>query len=72
MWPLFEVQKMTYSDRIQHPDALNPAQERRAVRLSWILLGIAVVVVLAWRAGWLGKIAGSIAFASIANPNEWV
>ncbi len=65
---------MTYAEQIRHPDAaLNPPRDKEQVsRLSWILLGL-VVLWLAWRMGWLDKIAATGARAvSVANPLGWV
>lgn len=70
---------MTYSDRIRHPDgALDPPTEtkRRGMsRIGWVLLALIVAALLAWQAGWFGKIAatgGASAVRPIANPHGWV
>jgi ferric-dicitrate binding protein FerR (iron transport regulator) len=69
---------MSYAERIRHPDgALDVPREterRRTSRIGWILLALIVAAVLAWRAGWFGKVAatGARAATAVANPHGWV
>jgi hypothetical protein len=70
----------TYGAQIRHPGSvLDPPRdkERGLSKLSWILLGVAVFVILAWRYGWFGKFAGPGVKAvsgvrPVANPHGWM
>lgn len=69
---------VSYSEQIRHPSgALDPSENvgRRGLsRLSWILLGLCVLVLIVSRAGWFGKVAATRAspVTPTPNPHGWV
>lgn len=67
------TEPMAFAEQIRHPSgALNPPRERerKPNRILWLLFLAVVVVIVAWRMGWLAEATSAV--KPIANPRGWV